>query len=149
MKNLAKLLIPIFLLIIVILPTISLAQGITPPKPYTLDEKNGLVPCGNEVYPQGGDKAGQPVHPCNFNGFMNLINNVIGFVLFYLAIPLSAIMFAYAGFTMVTSGGAEGKTKAKNIFTSTVIGLLCSAGAYLIIKTILHILGFGGDWLGF
>jgi len=86
---------------------------------------------------------------CNFDRLLDLVNNVIKFILFDLAIPIAAIMFAYAGILLVTAGGGEAKTKAKGIFTNAVIGLALSAGAWLIIRTILSILGFDGAWIGF
>jgi len=79
---------------------------------------------------------------------MALINNVIHFVLFYMAVPIAAIMFFYAGFMMVTSAGSsESKTKAKNIFSSAVYGLVIVAAAWLIVRTILSILGYEGAWI--
>lgn len=85
-----------------------------------------------------------------FNEFMTLVNNVIRFILFALAVPIAAIMFAYAGFLMVTSGGStESRGKAKNIATNTVYGLVIAAGAWLIVRTILSILGYHGEWIGF
>ena len=107
-----------------------------------------LVPCGKPA-PAGGAtangkvyKAGEIVQ-CEFSDFMKLIDNVINFILFTLAIPISAIMFAYAGFKMVTSGGStEARGKAKSVASSTVFGLVIAAGAWLIVKTILTILGY-------
>ena len=60
-------------------------------------------------------------------------------------------MFAYAGFLLVTAGGeaAGARTKAKSIFTNAVIGLLLAVAAFLIVRTILSILGYSGSWLGF
>ena len=93
---------------------------------------------------------GTDAKPCGFNQLMDLVNEVIKFVLFKLAVPIAAIMFAYAGFKMVTSGGSsEARGKAKNIFTNAVLGLAVAAGAWLIIRTILSILGYDGDWIGF
>ncbi|MEK7569642.1 MAG: hypothetical protein AAB500_02010 [Patescibacteria group bacterium] len=87
---------------------------------------------------------------CDFDKFLALINNVIGFVLFNLAMPIAAIMFAYAGIKLVTSGGStEARSSAKSIFTNTAIGFIVAVLAFLIVKTILAILGFKGDWLGF
>lgn len=92
-----------------------------------------------------------PTVLCDFNAFMGLINNIIKFILFDLAVPIAAIMFAYAGFLLVTAGGeaAGARTKAKSIFTNAVIGLVLAAAAWLIIRTILLILGYEGDWIGF
>src|SRR3989338_1297968 len=132
MKKIFKfIVIPVFIMMAFTTPVLSLAQNtINSPTPFTRDEDNGII-------------------PCDFGGFMRLINNIIGFALFYLAIPLAAIMFVYAGVLLVTSGGAEGKSKAKGILLNTVIGLVCAAAAYLVIKMILNILGYQGAWIGF
>jgi len=74
---------------------------------------------------------------------MKLINNVVKFIFVDLALPISAIMFAYAGGLLMFSGGEAGKrTQAKKIFTNTVIGLVIVAGAWLIVHTVLSILGY-------
>jgi hypothetical protein len=58
-------------------------------------------------------------------------------------------MFAYAGLLLVLSGGAsEKRTKAKNVFTNVAIGLVLAAAAWLIIHTVLSIVGFDGSWIG-
>jgi hypothetical protein len=113
----------VIVFLILIIPVISLAEN-TP-----------LVQCDN----------------CGFNDLMALINRVIKFILFDMVIPISAIMFAYAGFLLVFSGAdsSGAKTKAKSIFTNTVLGLIIAMAAFLIIRTILSILGYEGSWIGF
>ncbi len=129
MKKTQKFLISIAVFCLLILPALSIAQ--TPP--------STLVPCGGTDQPA-----------CDFNQLMNLINGLIKFVFEFLAIPICAIMFAYAGILMVTSGGSsESRGKAKNIFTNAAIGLLIAGASWLIIRTILAILGYNGDWIGF
>lgn len=86
---------------------------------------------------------------CGWNDLMTLINTVITFILFRMAIPIAAIMFAYAGILLLTSGGDPAKkTKAKELFTGVAIGLIIAAAAWLIINTILSILGYQhtGTW---
>ncbi|MDO8659875.1 MAG: pilin [Candidatus Parcubacteria bacterium] len=99
----------------------------------------------------GGVGVNCPNDDCGFNDFIALINRVISFILFNLAIPISAIMFAYAGFLLVTAGGAGEKTKAKDIFTNTATGLVIAAGAWLVVNTLLSILAKPGmwSWIGF
>ena len=94
----------VFILILVLIPTLSFAAG--------------LVPSCSEDLITGECTWG-------FNEFLTLINNIVNFILFSLAVPIAAIMFFYAGFLMITAGGvsASSKTKAKNIFTNTVIDL--------------------------
>lgn len=118
----------VFMLLVV--PTVSLAQGWT-----------GLVPCG-----KGTSTA------CTFGDFLKLINNILDFILKKMVIPIAAIMFAYAGFLMVTAGGeaAHARQEAKEIAFNTVLGLIFAVAAVLIVKTILSILGYtDATWVGF
>ena len=98
----------------------------------------GLVPC------DGPD--------CGWNELMTLINNVINFVLFRLAVPIAAIMFAYAGILLLTSGGnTSQKEKAKKVFTGVAMGIVIAAAAWLIVHLVVSILGCGENcsWIGF
>lgn len=104
----------------------------------------GLVPC-----------SGTDNDPCTFNKLMTLINKVISFLIFTLALPLAAIAFAYAGFLFLTSGGnTENRSKAKGIFTTVFLGLIAAMAAWLIMYTIISSLGVptsptaGWSWLG-
>lgn len=120
----------VFILILVLIPVLSLAAR--------------LVPSCSENLITGECTYG-------FNELLTLVNNVVNFILFSLAIPIAAIMFFYAGFLMVTAGSesASSRTKAKTIFTNTLIGLVIAAAAWVIVHTILTILGYSGSWIGF
>ncbi|MDD5721483.1 MAG: hypothetical protein PHT16_03515 [Candidatus Pacebacteria bacterium] len=123
MQSKTKFTIDLLVFLILIIPVVSLA-GSTP-----------LVQCDTN---------------CGFKEFMDLINRVIHFILFDMVIPISAIMFVYAGFLFVTSGGSSGaRTRANSVFTNTVLGLIIAVAAFLIIKTVLYILGYSGSWIGF
>ena len=100
-----------------------------------------LVPCGTT----------KNATPCGFNDLFSMVNKVINFVLFVMAVPIAAIMFAYAGFMLVTSGGSsEQKSKAKSVFFNVAVGLIIAAAAWLIVHTILNIAGADTtiNWLG-
>jgi hypothetical protein len=85
------------------------------------------------------------IKQCDFNSLMELINKVIDFLLFYLATPLAALAFCYAGFIMITAGGSSEKvTKAKTIIKNVVFGYILALAAWLIIKTIMTTLGYNG-----
>ncbi|MFA6274162.1 MAG: hypothetical protein WC662_03295 [Candidatus Paceibacterota bacterium] len=103
----------------------------------------GLVPCATS----------RNKTLCGFYDIFALINNIMSFVFKYLVIPIAAIMFAYAGILLLFSGGeASKKTKAKKIFFNVAIGLVIAAAAFLIVKTILSVLGYqqeGWNWFGF
>ena len=117
------------LFLLVLMPLLSFAQW------------DGLVPCATKKNPV----------PCGFTDILFLVNKVIDFIFVSLALPLGAVMIAYAGFLMVMPGGesASSRTKAKHILTNTVIGLVIAGAAWLIVHVILEVLGFDGSWIGF
>lgn len=135
MQKTKKILISLFIFLMLIMPVVSLAENIV------------LVPCTNT--PINGVIPDADL--CGFNALMALVNKVINFILYYMAIPIAAIMFAYAGFLMVTAGGeaAGARTKAKSIFFNALIGLVLAAACWLIVKLILSIVGYNGTWIGF
>ena len=105
-----------------------------PPTPTPIDSNTGLVPCD-----------GSAENPCGFDQFLTLINTIVNFILFVMVVPIAAIIFAYAGFELITSGGETSKReKAKKIFTNVAIGLIVAAAAFLIVKTVLSIVGDTG-----
>lgn len=86
----------------------------------------GLVPCD-----------GSTADPCSFAKFIDLIRNIVNFLMFKVAVPLSAILFAYAGFLMMFAGGDEGKIKsARAIFWWVFVGIIITLSAWLIVNTI-------------
>ena len=115
----------------------------------------GLVPCGIARNPyttdsKGVQTGGEILHPCDFTYLLIMVNYVINFVFKYMVVPVAAILFAYAGFEMVTSGGSpEQKGKAVSVFKNVAIGLVIAAASWLIVSLILSILGFQGSWIGF
>ena len=77
---------------------------------------------------------------CDFEDFMTLVRNVIEFLI-WIAIPISVILFSYAGFLYVTAMGDTGKIgKAHDIFNTVFIGLLITVSAWLIVNTIVSLL---------
>jgi uncharacterized membrane-anchored protein YitT (DUF2179 family) len=141
-KNIKKLAVFVLVFSILVFPLVSFAL------------KSELIPCGTESTPlvtkDGVQTGGEIIEPCTFNHLLTMVNNVVDFVLFRLALPIAAILFAYAGFMLITSGGEVGKKKkALGVFWNVGLGLVIMAAAWLIINTILSILGFDGSWIGF
>ena len=92
----------------------------------------GLVLCGGN---------GEPM--CNLSFAFGLVNGLIQKIIF-LMLPLAAIIFAYIGWQLMSSGGSEeSRSNAKKILKNMVIGLILILCAYLIIKTILTALVAG------
>lgn len=156
MKKFIKSTIILFLITFTLFaPSLSFAQN-------NSNGNSGLVPCGTDKSPiesttdasgKVTQTGGDILNPCGFDHVLQLINNVINFLLFVLVIPIAAIMFCYAGFTMLFSGGeASARTKAKGIFWNVVIGLIIAVGAWVIIHTLLDIVGAktgdGWNWFG-
>jgi hypothetical protein len=95
----------------------------------------------------GGLVPDCPASGCGFEELMKLINKVINFLLFTIATPLAALVFAYSGIMLITAGGSSEKmTKAKKILGNLVVGYVIALAAWLIINTILSALGFHGSW---
>ncbi|MEX0918604.1 MAG: hypothetical protein WDZ85_01385 [Candidatus Paceibacterota bacterium] len=92
----------------------------------------GLVPCTDD---------------CDFNQLYVLVDNIIDFIVFYLAVPIATGVIAFAGIWLVIYAGNEGKrSDAKKMIWSAVIGLVIVLSAYLIIKAI--IVGLTGGEVG-
>ncbi len=86
-----------------------------------------LVPCGGDSQPE-----------CNLCHLWRLGSNIINFISFNLAIPIAALLFVVAGVLFLTSGGDESRvTKARNIFTNTVIGLVIIFASWLLVDTLI------------
>lgn len=90
----------------------------------------GLIPCGN---------SGQP--SCDFNMLIKLVQNIINFLV-YMAAPVAAVAFAWAGVLYLTAAGDEKRIgQAHTIFTDVLIGLGIVLSAWLIVKLIVTGLG--------
>ena len=123
-------------------PALMTIPAPTPPTTPNLPppvENTGLVKCGTPT-----------TNSCGFYDILTLINTVVNFILINLALPIAAIMFAYAGFELLTSGGETSKReKAKKIFINVAIGLIFVAASFLIVQTILSIVGYDKTWTWF
>ena len=102
---------------------------------------SGLVPCGKSGAVADPSNIN---HLCTFNDILDLINIVINFTFQALVVPIAAIMFAFAGFKMITAGGesSSARTTAKDVFTNTALGLIIAAGCFIFIKALLLALGY-------
>lgn len=125
-------------LFIVVAPTVAFAQST-------------IIPCGFDTNADGIIKniplAGIK-EECDFNDLITLAQNVINFLIFGIASPLAAIMFAYAGFLYVTNRGNEGQVKqAHDIFLYVFWGLVVALGAWVFVNFILEfLLGAGSPF---
>ena len=114
----------LFFTVLMAIPLIGLAQAPT----------SDIIPCGlsSDINVATG---------CTFNDLIILAQNVINFLIFRIAAPLAAIMFAYAGFLYVTNRGNEGQvTQAHDIFLYVFWGLVIALAAWLFVNFILTFL---------
>lgn len=89
------------------------------------------------------DSAGNPVKGkvCGFSDLITLVQKVIEYI-FILTVPITAIVFAYAGYLFLTSGENSNKRKdAKNAMIKVVIGIAVVMSAWLIVTLIVTTLG--------
>ncbi len=97
------------------------------------------------VSAQGGGLPKQLVpETCNQEGgcqsicdIVKLAQNVLNFGIF-MAVVLSAILFAYAGFKLLTAGGnTEVYAQGKRVFGNVLIGLIIILAGWIIIDTLM------------
>ena len=68
---------------------------------------------------------------------VELAQNVLNFGIFF-AVVISAFLFAYAGWNMLTAGGsAEVYQKGKRVFGNVLIGLIIILAGWIIIDTLM------------
>lgn len=111
---------------------------------YAQRTVSGLIPCGQ------GELIGGAVAPderCTFDDLIILAQTVINFLIFRIAAPVAAVMFAYAGFLWVTNAGNESKiTQAREVFWMVFWGLVVALAAWLTINMIVtFFVGVGSD----
>jgi hypothetical protein len=95
-------------------------------------EKNPIVPCGIK-------SLGQP--ECNLCYIGTTIMNLTDFLIYYIALPATALLIAAGGIILLIAGPSEGlNTLGKNILTSTIIGIIIVLMAWIIVDTIIKVL---------
>jgi hypothetical protein len=85
---------------------------------------------------------------CGWGGFFQVIQNVLSIGI-TLSIVLAVLLFAYAGFLLVTNPASpENISSAKGVALNAVIGLVVVLGAWLIVNTVMNALynGSFGPW---
>lgn len=106
---------------------------VVPFQASALDLTNGLVPCG-----QDGPLLENGRQACGFPQLIQLLINIMDFLLFIVAPIIMVLTILYAGFLMLFSGGStENISKAKGLFLKAVIGMAIAMSAWIFIKFIL------------
>jgi hypothetical protein len=95
----------------------------------------GLVPCYNK---------------CDLNDVFRLLNNIISFLIKVILFPVIIFMFIYTGFKYITAMGNPTKTaKLKSLIFHVIGGLIIILCAWLLVRTIMLVLGYTDSLLFF
>lgn len=104
----------------------------------------GLIPCGKRV-----DNASTTINesaPCTICHFFILIENILEFVFFKLAPPLTLLMLVIGGgMFMLATGDPQKITQAKKIISSVLIGIAIIYGSFFLIGLFLQAIGLA-EW---
>lgn len=88
-----------------------------------------LVPCDTEDNPV----------PCQLCHFWWLASNIINFLVFEIATPITILLFLAAGFVYIASAGNPNRIEmAKKIFLNTVIGIFIVYASWLVVSTVIN-----------
>ncbi len=128
----------------VVLLLIVLGISLTP-LAMTAQEKSKIIPCGLE------SESGIVVSDeCTFTHLIQLVQQVIDFLIYFIASPLAALMFAYAGWLYLSAAGNESQvSQAHNIFFNVLWGFVAILAAWLLVSFILKFFLDPGDSLIF
>lgn len=74
---------------------------------------------------------------CGYQDLMTMVNNIISWVIL-ISIPVSSIVFAYAGFILMTTGVADKKSQAKAMLWKVFVGMIFILSAWLLVTTITN-----------
>ncbi|MFT7507373.1 MAG: hypothetical protein ACI92I_000519 [Acidimicrobiales bacterium] len=100
--------------------------------PDTLVPDGGLVPAGRD-----GNYSAEGYGSCEF---VEMANNITKFLVGVSAL-IAVIVFIYAGYLMVYSGGDTGQIQqAKGLFSNVAIGFVILLTAFLVVNTILGVM---------
>ena len=116
-----RILIPVFLVLIMLMPVLVGAQG-------------GFIPCGGNIFDDSGNIIGKQPE-CSFGYLLQLVNNIISWII-KISVPVAAGVFAWAGILYMTTGIAGKKEDAKKMIHKVFIGLVFILSAWIIVTTL-------------
>ncbi len=115
--------------VILILPLIAFAN-----------EHIGIVPCGvpGGEYLDSNKAPQSAAGECGFSDLIILASNIMTFLIYYVAVPLAALGFMWAGSDLVINQKKEEAwSKAKDRFWDIGKGFAIMIAAFLLIRLIL------------
>jgi hypothetical protein len=120
----------ILLLVLINVPTLAMAAGLP----------GQIVTCDGTSL-----NGGKECTVCSLaTTAQNILNTAI-----YILVFLSAVLFAWAGFKMLTAGGdSEGYSQGKSILINVIIGLVIVLAGWIVIDTLMKTMVNQGGVLG-
>ena len=106
-----------------------------------LAQAEPLVPPCNTVIVDVPNVPGPGTHkgfanPCGWNQLVDLARRLLNFMV-YIAVPIAAIAFAYAGWLYLSARGNPSQiTQAHGIFLNVLIGIVIILIAWLVVRLI-------------
>ncbi|MCX6721835.1 MAG: hypothetical protein NTY04_01410, partial [Candidatus Staskawiczbacteria bacterium] len=90
---------------------------------------------------------GSPTCPCGITDFFTFLNNIYQFIILGIATPLAIIAITIGGIILLLSAGNPNLAGlGKKILYAAIIGLALVFCSWVIINSILTILGYTGTW---
>ncbi|MES2224882.1 MAG: hypothetical protein V4478_02750 [Patescibacteria group bacterium] len=93
---------------------------------------SGLIPCDGPE--------------CDLNSFLQLANNVMAFFFRTLLLPIFVVMVMYLGYSYLTANGNPAQHgKVASMAKHMVLGLLLMLCAWVIVRSVLSMIGYQDD----
>jgi|SRR3989344_1403207 len=84
----------------------------------------------------GVDGNGYLINPCGWVNLVEMARRILNFMV-YIAVPIAAIAFAYAGWLYLSARGNPSQiTQAHGIFLNVLIGIVIILIAWLVVRLI-------------
>lgn len=96
------------------------------------------------IVPCAGAEARDGLPACTVCHIAELAQNLLNSAIF-LAVFMSAILFAYAGFLYVTNEALHAQSEARGLFKDVLLGLIVILGAWLVVDTLMKTVS-GGEY---
>lgn len=85
---------------------------------------------------------------CSLCLFMRMVSDIVLFIVRDITAPLAGLLFLIGGIMMVSAGGNETRfKKGRDVFKSTIIGVLIVLASWAIVNTLITT--FGSNVAGF
>lgn len=123
-----KLILPSIIIIFIAIVSFHAPIYVHAATPAATSSGTGLIPCDTN---------------CDFSSAIQLLNNLQNFFFTTLLLPIFVIMVMYLGYSYLTAGGNPSQhAKFASMAKHMVTGLLLILCAWLIVHTLLSMLGY-------